>query len=102
MRKLVLGVGILVASTSMSWAQTTASTDTAYCKELAAQWQKYRAGSGSSYGGTVAEQHMLDCTNPTVQIPQIKKSLADSGHAVPAGKQLTLEQRVEALENKVK
>ena len=43
---------------------------------------------------------MTDCTHPVVQIPQLKKALADMGHAVLETATLTLEQRVQALEQK--
>ena len=51
-------------------------------------------------GPTVTELNMTDCTNPVVQISQLKKALADMGHAVPETATLTLEQRVQALEQK--
>jgi hypothetical protein len=76
--------------------------DTAYCQQLAAQWTKYRSSATAASGPSVGEYHTLDCSNPQVQIPQLRKMLADSGHAVPDGRPLTLEQRVEALEKKVK
>jgi monomeric isocitrate dehydrogenase len=52
----------------------------------------------------VSEAAIIDCTNPTVQIPQIKKGLADMGHGIPdhPDTKLTLEQRVQALEQKNK
>jgi uncharacterized membrane protein YgcG len=48
----------------------------------------------------VTELTMTDCSNPAVQVPQLKKALADMGHAVPETATLTLEQRVQALEQK--
>ena len=103
MRNFTLSVAI--AFSLGTWAVAALAdnaSDKAYCQQLAAQWTKYRAANASSYGGSVAEAHTIDCTNPTVQIPQIKQMLADAGHSVPDGKPLTLEQRVDALEKKVK
>ena len=94
----------LLACCIVSGAMADAQSDKAYCQQLAAQWTKYRAGAGSSAGPTVSEAAILDCTNPTVQIPQIKKGLADMGHSIPdhPDTKLTLEQRVQALEQKNK
>ena len=94
----------LLACCIVSGAMADAQSDKAYCQQLAAQWTKYRAGAGSSAGPTVSEAAILDCTNPTVQIPQIKKGLADMGHGIPdhPDTKLTIEQRVQALEQKNK
>lgn len=95
-------VAVAIVTGFAAGAMADAASDKKYCMDLAAQWAKYRAGAGSGAGYSVAETHMIQCDNPNAQIPQLKKQLTDYGHAVPDGTPPTLEQRVEALEKKVK
>jgi len=99
-KSVISGSTAFLAASCLVTVALADTVDDAYCKTLAAQWSKYRSNHGSGSGPSVTDQHMIACDNPQVQIPQLKKALADAGHSVPNSTPLTIEQRVDALEKK--